>query len=241
MRIAIIGYGKMGREIEKQATDLGFTVSKILDFKDNLDDVIFDKDEVAIEFTTPNSCIDNVRKLAQKGVNIVIGTTGWYDKLDEVENIAKEYNVGILYASNFSIGVHIFWKILAEAGKIINKAEDYDIMVHEFHHKMKKDSPSGTAITTSKILLDNIDRKDKIVTEALQRPIEENEIHVSSTRGGNIFGIHNVYFDSLADEIKISHKAKGRQGFAKGAVLCSKWLKNKKGFFTINDYIKEML
>jgi len=241
MKIAIIGYGKMGKEIEKQAISLGIEVSKKIDMDDNIDELEFDSDEIAIEFTSPDSCIGNVEKLAKKGVSVVIGSTGWYDKKDEVEKLAKDNNVAILYASNFSIGVHMFWKILEQASKIVNKVPDYDIFAHEFHHKMKKDSPSGTAITTGEVLLKNIDRKNKLVTESLQRQVAEDEIHFSSTRGGSVFGIHNVYFDSEVDEIEISHKAKGRAGFAKGAVLCASWLEGKKGFFSIEDYIKEVL
>jgi len=239
MKIAIVGYGKMGKEIEAQAISLGIEVSKKIDMNDDINSMEFDKDEIAIEFTTPATCIENVKKLAAKGVSVVIGTTGWYDKIDEMKKLAEDNNIGILYASNFSIGVHIFWQIMEQAAKIINKAPEYDIFTHEFHHKMKKDSPAGTAITTANILLDNIDRKNRMVTEELQRPLEADEMHVSSTRGGSVFGIHNVYFDSEVDEIEISHKAKGRAGFAKGAVLSASWLKGKTGFYSIEDYIKE--
>lgn len=241
MKIAIVGYGKMGKEIEQQAISAGFIVSRVIDANDDIDNINFDSDEVAIEFTSPDACINNIKKLAEKGVSVVVGTTGWYDRMEEVKNIVKENNIGFLYGSNFSIGVHMFWQMLEQAAKIINKVPDYDVFCNDIHHKMKKDSPSGTAITTGKVLLNNIDRKTKLVTEELHRPVAEDEIHFSSTRGGYVFGHHKVSFDSLVDTIEISHNAKGREGFARGAVLSAEWLTDKKGFYTIEDYIKEAL
>ena len=240
MKLAIVGHGRMGKEIEQQAKKISIPVSKILSTSRDLKQTHFSEDDIAIEFTSPESCIENIQTLAEKGVNIVCGTTGWDDNLDKVKNIIAENKIGFLYASNFSIGVHLFWDILARAAHLVNAWEQYDIMGHEFHHKNKKDSPSGTAISTAQILLENIQRKKNLSTEKATSPLRDDELHFSSTRGGHIFGQHSVLFDSPEDTIEITHRAKGRHAFARGAIECAKWLVGKKGFFEIDDFINEV-
>jgi len=238
MKLCISGYGHMGKEVEAAALEKSIKVARIIDYKDNIADINFDADEVVIDFTNSEAFLKNLPIYAKKGVNLVCGTTGWYDKSDEVKKIVEDNNIGFLYASNFSIGVHLFWNILHHAAEVMNKSSGYDAMGYELHHKGKKDSPSGTAITTGKILLEHLDSKDTLVTETLHRQIKDNELQFSSIRGGDINGTHTVIFDSFADTIEISHIAKNRSGFAIGAVECAQWLEGKKGFYTIEDYLR---
>jgi 4-hydroxy-tetrahydrodipicolinate reductase len=247
MNIAIIGYGGMGREIEKIATAKGMTVKSIIDpaakeaaykeiNKESLDGV-----DVAIDFTHPDVAIGNIKKVSSLGVNMVVGTTGWYDNLAEVKKAVKKAGIGFVYGSNFSVGVHAYFKIVDAAAKIFNKIPDYDVWGNEIHHFRKADSPSGTAKSLAKILVDNIDRKKKAVYEMLNRKIEANEIHFSSTRGGPVNFKHTIGFDSDADTVTIEHSARHRGGYALGAVLASEWINGKKGFFVVVDFIKELL
>ena len=241
MKIAIIGYGKMGKMVEQEARNLDIPISQVIDNKNDLLASDFDDDEVAIEFTEPITCIENIEILASKGVNISCGTTGWHENIEKEQKIIATSGIGFIYATNFAIGVNIFWKIVKEAACIMDKFEEYDVFGHEIHHNKKKDSPSGTALTTAKILVDNIKRKKHIITERIDREIKPDELHFSSTRGGYVIGKHEVVFDSSLDSIKISHDSKGRSTYARGAINCAKWIKNKKGFFSINDYMEELL
>lgn len=241
MSIYIVGHGKMGREVENCAQYKNISIEGIARSSSDLSEMNFKQGSVAIEFTKPEVCVENIRILAEKGVNIVCGTTGWLDRIDEVKDIVQKNNIGFLYGSNFSIGVNIFWMITEYASKIMNKFDDYDVMIHEAHHKHKKDWPSGTSISTAEIILNNIDRKTNWNSNKLDRPLNDDEIHLGCTRGGHIFGKHDVIFDSEVDEITISHNAKNRIGFANGAIECAKWISNKTGFFTVNDFINDII
>ena len=241
MKIAIIGYGKMGKMVEQEAQNLNIPISKTIDNKNDLLASNFNDDEVAIEFTEPATCLQNIERLASKGINTVCGTTGWHQDIERAKEIIATNNTGFIYATNFAIGVNIFWKIVKEAACIIDKFEEYDIFGHEIHHNKKKDTPSGTALTTAQILIDNIKRKRQIITERMDRAMKTDELHFSSTRGGYVIGKHEVVFDSPFDSIKISHDSKGRSSYARGAINCAKWIKNKKGFFNINDYMEGLL
>lgn len=247
MNIAIIGYGGMGKDIERIAVSRGLTIKSIIDpvakgathkeiTKESLNDV-----NVAIDFTHPDAAVENIRKVSSLGVNMVVGTTGWYDKLDEVKGIIKRAGIGFIYGSNFSVGVHAYFKVIESAARIFNKIPDYDIWGHEIHHFRKADSPSGTAKSLAKILLDNIDRKKKAVYDKLDRRREDDEIHFSSCRGGAVNFKHTIGFDSEADTITIEHSARHRGGYALGALLAAEWINGKRGFFVVDDFIKELL
>ena len=247
MNIAIIGYGKMGHIVEQIAIKKGLNIRAIIDpvaehathkeiNRESLKDV-----DVCIEFSLPEVAIENIKEIASLKVNHVFATTGWYDKVNEVKKIIEDAGTGFIYASNFSIGVNIFFRIVENAAKIINNVEDYDIFGYELHHNRKKDSPSGTAKSIEKILIENIDRKKSVVEEKLDRKIEPNELHFASVRGGDIPGTHIVGFDSTADTIELKHTARTRQGFALGSVIAAEWINGKKGFFTINDMMKEII
>lgn len=247
INIAIIGYGRMGKIIEKLAKEKGLTVKSIIDpfvpdanYQDITEESLKDVD-VCIEFSVPEVVIDNVRKVALLKKNMVLGTTGWYEKLEEVKNIVENAEIGFIYAPNFSIGVNIFFRIVKDTAKIINKFEEYDIYGYELHHNQKKDSPSGTAKKLAEILITNIKRKHAPIFDKLDRVIKPEEIHFASIRGGFIPGTHVIGFDSEFDTIELRHIARTRMGFALGALIAANWIKNKIGFYSIDDMLKDLL
>jgi 4-hydroxy-tetrahydrodipicolinate reductase len=185
--------------------------------------------------------VENIEQIAALGKNMVIGTTGWYDQLNTVKQIVEAHQVGLIWSGNFSIGVNALFKIVEYAAKVFNNLPDYDVLGHEWHHKHKADSPSGTANMLGKILLDHIERKQKLVYEMLDRKIEPDELHFSSSRGGAIPGAHLVMFDSAVDTIEIKHTARGRQGFAAGAIMAAEFIKDKTGFYNINDLMNAIV
>lgn len=232
MKIAIVGYGKMGKEIERIAKLKSISVSSIIDPNEAsahkaIDDNSMKNADVCIDFTRPDAVIENIRKISKFGKNIVVGTTGWHDELEEAKEIVKNSNIGLIYASNFSIGVNVFFRIVENAAKMVNNLGDYDVFGYELHHSKKLDSPSGTAKSIEKILISNIKRK--------------KEISFASVRAGSIPGTHVVGFDSSADTIELKHTARNREGFALGAIMAAEWIQNKKGFFDINDMMSEVI
>lgn len=240
MKIVIVGYGKMGKATEQEAAQLSIPVSKIINSVEEINNSQFASDEVAIEFTAPSVCVENIKLLTEKGVSVVCGTTSWHDKLSEVEQMVKKHNTALFYAENFSIGVNTFYRIVAEAAKLFNGLSYYDPMIYEAHHKNKKDAPSGTAKKAAEVIVENIARKDKYVIGNVNRALAPEEVHVSSARCGTVIGDHKVIFDSEYDSIEVNHFSKGRRGYALGAVKCAEWIQNKKGVFTMNDYMKGM-
>ena len=195
--------------------------------------------DVAIEFSTPASVLDNIEFLASKKINIVCGTTGWYDKTGKVKEIISSYDTGFIYASNFSVGVNIFFKAAAYTAGIINKYEQYNVSIEETHHTQKLDKPSGTAIRTAEYLLENLDRKNKFVND--EPAPRNNELNIASKRIENVVGNHKIIFDSPSDTIIIEHNAKSRRGFAEGALLAAKFIHNKKGFYKFEDIFNNLI
>lgn len=237
MKIAIVGYGRMGKAVEQEAKELGISISRVLNNLDEIKNSDFADDEIAIEFTAPEVCVENIKILTEKGVSVVCGTTAWYDKMPEISKLISKHNTGLLYAENFSIGVNTFYKIVREAAKLFNDLSDYDLMVYESHHKNKKDAPSGTAKKVAEIICDNVRRKTKVVTGNFNRVLSPEELHISSSRCGHVIGEHKVIFDSEYDAIEVNHFSKGRKGYARGAIKCAEWLYKKKGVFSIDDYM----
>jgi len=247
LRIALIGFGKMGKEIARLAKEQGIAVvAKIdpvapeADFKEISKEAIAAAD-VCIDFSQPGAVVENVKKIASFGKNIVVGTTGWLEKEQEVKKAVEKNGIGLVYASNFSLGVNAFYRIVAQAAAVMNKFAEYDVSCLEMHHRNKQDSPSGTAKSIEKILLEKIERKKKAVEEKLDRKIAPDEMHVASLRGGSVPGTHAVFFDSSADTIELRHTARSREGFALGALQAAKWINGKKGFYSIEDMLGEMI
>jgi 4-hydroxy-tetrahydrodipicolinate reductase len=242
MNLALIGYGKMGKEVEKAAKEKGARILKIFDIDNNTGALGLTKDslkgvDVCIDFSTPAAVLDNIEAVAESGKNIVVGTTGWYDRLDRVRKVVKEKKIGLLYSANFSLGVNIFSQIVMDAAHLFKQYGDYDVAISEMHHRGKADSPSGTALALGSIVLQNLGRKSELVTDAVHEAIKPQQLHVSSTRVGAVTGKHAVVFDSEADTIELVHTAKSRAGFAVGAVVAAEWLKGKKGMYTMRDVI----
>jgi 4-hydroxy-tetrahydrodipicolinate reductase len=233
MRIALIGYGKMGHEIEAAAREQGETIVKTFDIGNPVDVASLADVDLCIEFSTPQTVLQNIRVAIEARKDIVVGTTGWYEHLPEIRKAVGDS--GLLYSPNFSIGVNIMFRLVKAAAELMNNAPQYDPYVHELHHRQKVDSPSGTALKLGEILLSGIDRKNRMETQALNRRIDPAELHVSSTRVGTFAGTHTVGFDSEADVIEITHTARTRRGFALGAVRAAQWLKGRKGVFTMDD------
>ena len=238
--IALVGYGAMGREIEKIAGDYGYDIKAVFDIDTSLAQSNNFDFEVAIDFSFPEAVLENVEILAKHEKNIVIGTTGWQDDRLEIEDIVKESGIGVVWGSNFSLGMQMLFRIAKYAGKLVNKIDGYDVMLHEMHHKRKKDSPSGSALTLAEILLEELDFKNKILTETAHEKISPKDLHVSSTRGGEVTGNHTIYIDSAAESIELSHRAKNRSGFAAGALTAAKWIHGKSGFYEFSDVLKDI-
>jgi 4-hydroxy-tetrahydrodipicolinate reductase len=256
VKLALIGYGKMGKQIEETAAIGGHEIVAIIDpyakekcsllgtiiekFFD--DSKHFDKAEVAIEFTQPDTVVENIFELSRRRVPAVIGTTGWYDRIDEVKHVIEENGSSLLYAPNFSLGVNIFYRIVSYAAKLMNSFPDYDVGGFEIHHNEKKESPSGTAKILAERILAEMKRKKKPVWGLLDRKPAPDEFHFASMRTGAVPGTHTVLFDSTADSIEITHTAHNRGGFALGAIESAEWLisAKRKGVFTIDDFLEDV-
>lgn len=232
MKIALIGHGGMGKAVEAVALERGHEVS-VVEIGQEIDGSC----DMAIDCSLGESVMGNASKCADLGMDLVVVATGWYDQMAEMKKIVEASNIGMIWSSNFSIGVNLYFKMIEQAAKMINQFDEYDVWGHEIHHSQKADSPSGTAKTIEKILLDNIDRKDSVVEDKLDRRREDGEIHFSSVRGGAVNFAHTIGFDSVADTIEIKHSARSRMGYALGAVKAAEWLKGKKGYYEMKDFL----
>ena len=236
MKIAIIGYGKMGKTIERLAVAKGHEIILKIN-ADNIEEFTTEnlkKAEVAIEFSHPESAFENIKKCLEVGLPIVSGTTAWLDKLDEAKAICTENNGAFMYASNFSIGVNIFFEVNNYLAKMMNPQPQYEPSLHEIHHTQKLDAPSGTGITLAQGVLNNIDRKDNWVNRKIEK---STELALTSERIDPAPGTHAVTYSSEIDTIEIKHTAHSREGFASGAILAAEWIIGKKGYFTMRDLL----
>jgi 4-hydroxy-tetrahydrodipicolinate reductase len=247
MRVVIVGYGSMGREVEKVLLQRGHAIAARIDtVQPGVDAPALTADiagraDMAIEFSHAEAVLPNAALYAHAGLNAVCGTTGWFGKLDEVRKLVAGSSVGYLYGSNFSIGAHLFFALVAAASELANACPEYDMLGYEIHHKRKKDSPSGTALTLAKIITAKNKRKTKVVTDKLDRAPAAEELHFASVRGGEVPGVHTILLDSAFDTIEMSHSARSRGGFALGAVRAAEWLAGKRGLFEVNDFIQDIL
>jgi 4-hydroxy-tetrahydrodipicolinate reductase len=246
----------MGKMIEKAARERGHSISAVVDpllspeespggavYRSIEESAGLNNADAAIEFTLPAIAVLNITKLAHLKIPAIVGTTGWYDRLDEAKKAVDEAGSSLLWSSNFSIGVNIFYRIAWHAAQLINSFPEYDIGGFETHHNKKLDSPSGTARTLVNGVLSRVDRKTQAVWETLpERAPQPHELHYPSLRMGAAPGIHNLIFDSAADTIEITHTARSREGFASGAVRAAEWLSGgQKGIYTMDDMLKDML
>ena len=231
MKIALLGYGKMGKLVEKIALREGWQVDPKLDINDNADGkgittAAMEGVDVVIEFSQPEAVIANIEAAARVGVNIVVGTTGWSDQRAKVEQIVRDSGIGLIYGANFSLGMNLFFEIVSHSARLVGMLPQYDAYLSEEHHRAKKDAPSGTALN----LLD------------LMRPHLSNpNPAIASIRAGWIPGTHVIGFDSEADTIVLEHRARSRQGFAEGAILAARWVAGKKGCFDFRQVFREIV
>lgn len=236
MKLAIIGYGKMGKEIESIAKERGHLIYITID-QDNLED--FDSDEfelcdAAIEFSKPEVAVSNFQKCFDKKIPVISGTTGWLEKWDEVIDGCTKKEGTFFYASNFSLGVNILFRLNQQLAKIMNEFNSYDVEIEETHHTQKLDAPSGTAISLAKDIIDNIERKEEW---KLTNVNNSEEIKITANRLQNVPGEHVIKYDSIVDTLELKHSAKNRKGFALGAVLAAEFVVDKKGVFSMNDLL----
>ena len=241
MKLALLGYGKMGHIIEKIAIDRGHQIVLRIDAlnPEDLTSENLQKADVAIDFSTPGSVLKNMEACFEASVPVVVGTTGWYDHLTEVENKCREGNKTMLYASNFSVGVNVFFHVNKMLARIMNRYPQYEVQVEEIHHTQKLDSPSGTAITIAEGIVGQLERKSEWVNElvgddrdVIARP---EQLLIESHRIEEVPGTHTVIYSSEVDEIELKHTAHSRTGFALGAVIAAEWLKDRRGFYTVSD------
>ena len=231
MKIALLGYGKMGKAIEEIALERNHQI--ILKTSSKTKEIDLCGVDVAIDFSIPETAFKNISKALNQGIPVISGTTGWLDKYKEIVSLCKEENGTFIYASNFSLGVNIFFEINKQLAKLMANHTDYSVAIEEVHHTQKLDAPSGTAITLANQILENFD-KDKWVLGVTDK---ENELPIIAKRIENVAGTHYVKYENDIDEIEIIHKAKNRKGFALGAVIAAEWIKNKKGVFTMQDVL----
>lgn len=237
MKIALIGYGKMGKTIEQIAIQRGHQIVSIIDIN-NPDDVYsdaFKSADVAIEFTSPATAFGNYMKCFEVGVPVVSGTTGWLDRMNEIKDQCEKEGKTFFYASNFSIGVNIFFALNKYLAKVMNNFPDYDVKMTETHHIHKLDAPSGTAITLAEGILENLARKDRWTLETVEKP---TDLPIHAIREGEVPGIHEITYESEVDTICIKHDAKSRAGFALGAVIAAEFTAGKQGFLGMDDLFK---
>lgn len=249
MKLILVGYGRMGKEIEQIALKKGDQILARVDSQPNLGDCneltldLAKQANAIIEFALPSGMDKNIDIYAHSKVPVVVGTTGWQEKKESYQKKIIEQGGTFLYGSNFSVGAHLLFRLAAHASQMVSGIEEYDLMINEFHHKFKKDSPSGTALTLAQQVLANCPRKSKLLTEQLpSRAILPEELQISAVRGGSIPGIHSLILDSDADTIEITHNARNRSGFALGSVLAAHWLvQQKSGFYSVDSFMDSLI
>jgi len=236
MKIALIGYGKMGKAIESIALSKGHEIVLKIDIQNNQDftEAALQKADVAIEFTGPHSAFENVKKCIAWGVPVVSGSTGWLDQWAEIKDLCAEKNGTLIYSSNYSIGVNLFFELNKQLAQLMESYNSYDVSMTEVHHTEKKDAPSGTAISLAEQILTNLGRKNKWVNTASGN---SNELVIQSERIDPAPGTHMVKYSSEVDDIEIIHTAHTRVGFASGAVLAAEFAFEKKGIFTMKNVL----
>lgn len=230
MKIALIGYGKMGKTIEKLAIEKGHQIIARISSKGNITDL--KNADVAIDFSVPDATVKNLTTCFELGIPVVCGTTGWLKHFDEVLKTCQKRNGSFIYASNFSIGVNLFFQLNKQLAELMAKHKGYKVSIEEIHHIQKLDSPSGTAISLASDIIEKTDYTSWNLNHG-----NDNEIIINAIRTGDAKGTHTISYSSSIDTISIKHEAHSREGFAQGAILAGEWLIGKKGFFTMKEVL----
>lgn len=237
MKLTLIGYGKMGKAIEEVALARGHQIHRRIDIdsRDRLTAESMEGTDVALEFTQPDAAFQNISTCLEMNIPVVSGTTGWHDRMDEIIGICKRKSGSLFYASNYSIGVNIMFFLNRKLARLMEQQEDYEPFINEIHHIHKKDAPSGTAVSLAKDLLENLSRKNNW---QLGRGKEKETLYITAVRENEVPGTHEVKYESGLDELIITHRAKSRMAFARGAVAAAEFLKDKKGIYTMEDLLR---
>ena len=241
MKIALIGYGKMGKEIEKVILEQNKGEEIVLKISDeNLEELTIEnlkRCDVAIEFTQPEAAIGNIYKCFEAGIPVVVGTTAWLNKLGEVKKKCEEKSGTLFFSPNYSIGVNIFWEVNRRLAELMNTQPQYEVSIEEIHHTEKKDAPSGTAVKTAEVVMQELKRKTEWCLRTTDNGQQTTEIPIIAKREPNVPGTHTVTYTSDVDFIEIKHEAKSRRGFAEGAVMAARFVIGKKGVFEMKDLL----
>ena len=230
MKIALLGYGKMGQAIEKISIERGHTIVLKKSIDDSFDGI--EQADVAIDFSIPSAAVENITKCLESGIAVVSGTTGWLEDYEKMVDKCKANNGAFIYGSNFSLGVNLFFELNEHLARLMQNFPQYKTEIKEIHHTQKLDAPSGTAITLAKAIIENSDYS----SWALEKK-KEDELLIEAERTDNVPGTHTVYYKNPIDTIEITHTAHSREGFAQGAVIAAEWLQGKKGVFTMKDVL----
>ncbi len=230
MRIALFGYGKMGKMIEQIALHRDHVIMAKVDIDTR--EIDFSEIDVAVDFSTPDAAFDNIRSCFQHGIPVISGTTGWLNRFEEAVQLCNEYESGFIYASNFSLGVHVFFELNSYLAEMMKHLDQYRVSLKEIHHTQKLDAPSGTAITLAEGIMDKTRYDGWKLNE-----MEPGKIPITSVREGEIPGTHTISYESKVDTITIEHEAHSRKGFALGAVIAAEWIIGKRGVFTMRDVL----
>ena len=249
MRLALLGYGRMGREVERLAPVRGHEVALRLDVDDNaaaagITREAFEAIDAAIDFSVADGVFDNIDRATEIGIPLVVGTTGWDERLDEVRRLVDERDAAVVYGANLSIGANLFFRVAEHAARLVDaigEHADYDPYVIEHHHRDKVDAPSGSALQVARLLTAASRSKERIQAGNPAASIDADALHVASVRAGAAFGEHTVGFDGTADTIKLTHAARGREGFAAGALLAAEWIVDKRGCFEFSSVLDDIL
>ena len=238
MKIALIGYGKMGKAIERFAKDRGHHIVCVIDAdnQEEFESKAFASADVAIEFTTPSQAVANIRKAWAAGVPVVSGTTGWWEQLPELKRELEQENKTLFWSSNFSLGVNMVFELNKRLAAMMNAFKSYDVCISEIHHTEKKDAPSGTAITMAEDIITHLERKEQWISGS--QPRESGDLTIKSIREGRVPGIHTIRYEGPVDVITLTHEAKSREGFAVGAVVAAEYTAKHKGFLTMQDLMQ---
>jgi 4-hydroxy-tetrahydrodipicolinate reductase len=236
MKLAIIGYGKMGHEIEQVALERGHQVIVTIDNETEWTERLglVESADVAIEFSHPSVALTNIQRTLESGIPLVCGTTGWYAAFESITNLCNQKNGTFFYATNYSIGMNMFMDINSKLAHLMNNHREYDVVMEETHHIYKADAPSGTAITLAEDIIANNNTKTNWTIEL---PAQKQELYIKPIRYRNVPGTHTICWESPIDAIEIKHTAKGRRGLALGAVIAAEWIKDKKGIYTMKDLL----
>ena len=232
MNIALFGYGKMGKMLEKLGSARGHSFPMKIDVNTNTSELDFSTIDVAIDFSTPDAAFANIKWCFEQGVPVISGTTGWLDRYQEALNLCQKQNGAFIYASNFSLGVNIFFELNKKLARMMKNLDDYQVSMEEIHHIHKLDAPSGTAITLAEGIIENSKYSGWKLESA-----SENEVFISAKREGEVPGTHVINYNSPVDAIEIKHTAHNREGFALGALIAAEWIKDKKGVFSMKDVL----